>query len=183
MYLSFEVTLQNCNALLIGVSSPLQVFDLSSQGCKIALTQLVGLNLSSVRCNYPLTDVLANLCHLVLLLVLLLNFLVLDMLSLFTLFAVLLVMTKCRSVSGSFDDWMRWWPWNSISWRWRARPDRRALSHNVAYPISLGVGLQISFSRCVSLLRMVGSPDALGSNCSNPWRQSTRAWRQGASTW
>lgn len=145
MYLSFEVTLQNCNALLIGVSSPLQVLDLSSQGCKIALTQLMRLNLSSVGGNDPLTDVLANLCYLVLLLMFLLNFLVLDMLSLFTLFAVLLVMTKCWSVSGSFDDWMRWWS-RYIPWRWRARPDRRALSHNVAHSVSLGVGLQISFS-------------------------------------
>ena len=115
--LSFEVTFQNCNALLIGITSSLQVFDLSSQGGEVALTQLVRLNLGTVGCYDPFANILTDLCNLILFLVLLLNFLVFDMLSLFPLFTMLLVVAEGRCVPSSIDNWMRWWNWYSVSSR------------------------------------------------------------------
>jgi hypothetical protein len=126
--LSLKVTFQNCNALLICLSSSMKVFDLSFQCGEVPLTELVGLNLSSVCCDDSLSDVLADLGDLILFLVLLLDLLVLNMFSLLSLLSVLFVVTECWSISGNVH-WL--WHWDR-SWRvtnrwwhswWRTRPN------------------------------------------------------------
>lgn len=119
--LRFEVALQNCNALLVGISSSLQVLDLGPQGGEVPLTELVRLNLSPISCNDPLTNVLADLRDLELLLVLLLDLLVLHVLSLLSLLSVLLVVAKGGSVPGDVHDWVRRRDRQAMSW-WRVGP-------------------------------------------------------------
>lgn len=106
--LGFEVALQNCNALLVGISPSLQVLNLGSQSSEVSLAELVRLDFSPVSRDDPLADVLADLRDLELFLVLLLDFLVLHVLPLLSLLTVLLVMAEGRGVPGDLDHWV-WW--------------------------------------------------------------------------
>lgn len=175
--LCLEISLQNCNALLIGLSSSLEVFDLGAQGSEVSLAQLVGLDFGPVGRDDTLPDVLADLCDLILLLVLLLDLLVLHVLSLLSLLAVLLVVAEGWGVADDVHVLGHWWVlWRVlqvVSWG-RVGPDGRAGAMpedalDRTSSVSFGVPGELILSRVVPLLSVVGSPEAL--------RRSEVGWR------
>lgn len=95
----------------------MNVFDLSFESGKVAFTQLVRLNLSSVSCNDPFADVLTYLSDFILLLMLLLNFIVFHVLSCFPLLAMLIVVAEGWSVPSNLNNLILRWHVHHVSVR------------------------------------------------------------------
>ena len=182
MNLRFKITLQNCNALLIGFSSSLNILNLSSESSKVSFTQFMRLNFSSVSCNYSFSDILTYLSDFILLLMFLLNFLMLHVLSLLSLFSMLLIVAEGWSISclnwckSSINNWnwMRRWHWDCIPWWW-VWSGWWARNSIMTSPISFSICRELSFSLYISLLCMIRSPETLrGSGLW--WRYRTTSW-------
>ena len=115
--LGLEVGLKGSDTDLKGLLSSRQILDLSSQSSEVPVIQLVRLNFGAVSGNDPLSDVLAHLASLVLLVRLGLNLLVLVVLSFLSLVSVSLVVAEGGN-----------WPSNPFNNDWRDPPDRRFAS-------------------------------------------------------
>ena len=96
--LCFEITLQQIHTIVLGFSSPFEIFNLGHYTGKVPVIKFVGFYLVPISLNNSISDALAHLLYLKSSLVFDLYLLVLLVLSLLSLLSMLLIVAELGSV-------------------------------------------------------------------------------------